>query len=215
MDYIDFSIIFYRYVVLISIRGTANSLFAVIDGHGVDGHIIAEFIKQFLSSFLFLDALMDVLKSAGHDILQAYTKFFNVEILRLEKSLVAYAHLHKEIDFEGSGATLSLLFLNELNLAVVVQIGDSSVIGFIGGRAETILPPHKPDNDEEKHRILKAQGFVERENKLNHWRVNGVLTMSRAIGDFKYKRDMDTGQIKHGNTIIIATPDISISDASK
>jgi protein phosphatase 2C family protein 2/3 len=40
---------------------------------------------------------------------------------------------------------------------------------------------HKPDNQEEKARILACGGFVE-EN-----RVNGSLNLSRSFGDFEYK----------------------------
>ena len=40
---------------------------------------------------------------------------------------------------------------------------------------------HKPDNLDEKKRILAAGGFVE-EN-----RVNGSLNLSRSLGDFEYK----------------------------
>ncbi len=42
---------------------------------------------------------------------------------------------------------------------------------------------HKPDDDKEKERILKAGGEV--------WegRVNGNLNLSRAMGDLEYKNN--------------------------
>ena len=41
---------------------------------------------------------------------------------------------------------------------------------------------HKPDNAEEKERVLAAGGEVK------FGRVNGDLAVSRAVGDFVYKR---------------------------
>ena len=40
---------------------------------------------------------------------------------------------------------------------------------------------HKPDDVEERKRIIAANGFVENN------RVNGMLALSRALGDFEYK----------------------------
>ena len=40
---------------------------------------------------------------------------------------------------------------------------------------------HKPDNASELARIQRAGGFVE------EGRVNGMLALSRALGDFEYK----------------------------
>lgn len=41
---------------------------------------------------------------------------------------------------------------------------------------------HKPDNATEKERIEKADGFV------SMGRTNGVISLSRALGDFDYKK---------------------------
>ena len=40
---------------------------------------------------------------------------------------------------------------------------------------------HKPDNPGELSRIKRSGGFVE------EGRVNGMLALSRALGDFEYK----------------------------
>lgn len=40
---------------------------------------------------------------------------------------------------------------------------------------------HKPENSQEHARIQRAGGFVE------EGRVNGMLALSRALGDFEYK----------------------------
>ena len=46
----------------------------------------------------------------------------------------------------------------------------------------TLSEDHKPDNVLEKQRVLAAGGEVK------FGRVNGDLAVSRAVGDFTYKR---------------------------
>ena len=46
------------------------------------------------------------------------------------------------------------------------------------------MTPHKPEDQSEKERIEKAGGVVV---YLGAWRVNGVLSVARAIGDIQQK----------------------------
>ncbi len=54
-------------------------------------------------------------------------------------------------------------------------------------RARELSTDHKPDLPGEKRRIERADGFVE------DGRVNGMLALSRAIGDFEYKNNPTLG----------------------
>jgi serine/threonine protein phosphatase PrpC len=65
---------------------------------------------------------------------------------------------------------------------VVANVGDSrAMVIRADGTLEELSEDHKPDNPEEKDRILKAGGTV-----MDN-RVDGQLAMSRAMGDFPYK----------------------------
>lgn len=64
----------------------------------------------------------------------------------------------------------------------------------------SLTEDHKPSNPEEKVRIEDAGGFVMGD------RVNGELAMSRALGDFRYKRNPDQKQHEFP---VICIPDVS------
>ena len=65
---------------------------------------------------------------------------------------------------------------------VVANAGDSRAVLSRRGVAVEMSRDHKPMDDDERARILKAGGFVQ------EGRVNGSLALSRAIGDLEYKQ---------------------------
>lgn len=60
---------------------------------------------------------------------------------------------------------------------------------------------HKPDNAGELSRIQRSGGFVE------EGRVNGMLALSRALGDFEYKSN---SQLNWKEQAVTAFPDCRI-----
>lgn len=67
----------------------------------------------------------------------------------------------------------------------VANVGDSrAVLCTQGGRAIDMSADHKPARDDEKARIEKLGGRV---IHYGTWRVQGVLAVSRAIGDRRLK----------------------------
>lgn len=71
------------------------------------------------------------------------------------------------------------------NCIIVLQAnaGDSRAVASISGTALPLSYDHKPMLKEERERILAAGGWVE----FN--RVNGHLALSRALGDFMFKKN--------------------------
>lgn len=61
--------------------------------------------------------------------------------------------------------------------------GDSRAIASVNGAVEQLSFDHKPNNYQEMSRIIAAGGWVE----CN--RVNGNLALSRALGDFIFKKN--------------------------
>ena len=69
------------------------------------------------------------------------------------------------------------------NKFLQANAGDSRAVASINGASMPLSYDHKPILKEEKERILAAGGWVE----MN--RVNGLLALSRALGDFMFKKN--------------------------
>jgi hypothetical protein len=83
----------------------------------------------------------------------------------------------------------------------VANAGDSrAVLCRGGGETYALSYDHKPQQERESNRIIKAGGFV---NEFG--RVNGNLNLSRSLGDLKYKQ---VPGIPPPEQIITAEPDI-------
>ena len=81
----------------------------------------------------------------------------------------------------------------------IANAGDSRAVAAIKRSAYEMSEDHKPENKSERKRIEDANGFVE-DN-----RVNGILNLSRSIGDFEYKSNPKLPDEKQ---MITASPDI-------
>ncbi|TIB95050.1 PP2C-domain-containing protein [Wallemia mellicola] len=82
---------------------------------------------------------------------------------------------------------------------ICANAGDSRAALSLAGQSLPLSYDHKPQNEAESDRIVKAGGFVE------IGRVNGNLALSRAIGDFEFKQNPDLGPEAQ---IVTAVPDI-------
>lgn len=76
--------------------------------------------------------------------------------------------------------------------------GDCRAVLSRNGEAIPLSKDHKPDNPEEKERIKASGGHV-RNN-----RVNNKLNISRAIGDFMFKK---VGELPEKQTVSVV-PDV-------
>ena len=76
---------------------------------------------------------------------------------------------------------------------VVANSGDSRAVLSRGGRAIPLSSDHKPNDDDERARIEAAGCRVEevQGGARTHYRINGNLNLSRAIGDLEYKSRSD------------------------
>merc|ERR1712098_519029 len=96
---------------------------------------------------------------------------------------------------------------------VCANSGDSRAVLCRSGRVVELSHDHKPNHPIEKDRIEAAGGYVETisTGARTHYRVNGNLNLSRAIGDLEYKKRTD---LPPEEQIICATPDIIVESAT-
>ncbi|KAK8537082.1 hypothetical protein V6N12_043261 [Hibiscus sabdariffa] len=92
-----------------------------------------------------------------------------------------------EVALGGSTAVVALLTPEHI---VVANCGDSRAVLCRGGMAIPLSFDHKPDRPDERARIEAAGGRV---IFVNGARVEGILAMSRAIGD-KYLKPVVTSE---------------------
>jgi protein phosphatase 2C family protein 2/3 len=106
--------------------------------------------------------------------------------------------LDPELQDDPAGCT-AVVALVTSDKIIVANAGDSRCVLSRNGRAIPLSRDHKPKDADEYSRILAAGGYV------NFGRVNGNLALSRAIGDFEFKRNTELGPEKQ---IITAKPDV-------
>ena len=78
------------------------------------------------------------------------------------------------------GTTLVTLLVTDRSLTVA-NVGDSRAVLCRAGLPVPLSRDHKPKLSAERQRILHAGGFIV------DGRVNGDLSLSRALGDFRHK----------------------------
>jgi protein phosphatase 2C family protein 2/3 len=169
----------------------SNAFFAVYDGHG--GGTVAKFAGQNLHKRLVDE---EMYKQRQYDA--ALKRAF----LGTDEDLLANpAHTR-----DPSGCTAVAALVTTDGKIYVANAGDSrSVIG-TKGEVKPLSFDHKPTSEVEKERIHGAGGYIE------YGRVNGHLALSRALGDFEFKKNYSLSPEKQ---IITADPDVTCHEISE
>lgn len=148
--------------------GIDASLYGVFDGHG--GHLAAQYCKEYLLQCIASDPEWE--SSPPRAISRSF----------------------KKVDSEFSGKAKAQT-LNDGTTAIVAAFhagkiyvgnaGDSrAIVVQKGGRCKVMSMDHRPDRKDEENRIKKLGGKI---IYWGRWRVEGVLAVSRAIGDVSFQ----------------------------
>jgi serine/threonine protein phosphatase PrpC len=168
-----------------------TALFGVFDGHG--GDAVSKFCEQNMALIV-----------AGHpsaDVGQALSSSF----YRLDNEAKSSKH-------GGGGSTACIACINSSSICVA-NAGDCRAVLCRAGQAVEMSTDHRPSLESEAERIEAAGGWVSDESQADSdARVNGDLSVSRAIGDFQYKQDASRPADKQ---IMVPTPDVEIFQRSR
>eukprot|EP01134_Creolimax_fragrantissima_P005426 CFRG5426T1 len=158
------------------------SYFGCFDGH--NGSFAADFAHKNIHTKLFQ------LVESGAPVDQA----IKTAISEVDQQLNSLEHMQS-----GSTACICVVHHNSL---IVANVGDSGAFLCREAKAVSLTEPHRPSVVEERKRIEASGGRVS--NGLDgQARVNDRLAMSRALGDFSFR--------KYG---VIAEPDIKVLELS-
>ncbi|KAI1995578.1 Protein phosphatase 2C 2 [Ophidiomyces ophidiicola] len=188
------------------------SFFGVYDGHGGDQMALyAGFhVPRILASqeaFARGDveqALKDGFLATDRAILEGRApKFYAIlQPFPANSGLMALDPHYEE---EVSGCTAAVAVVSREKIRVA-NAGDSRTVLGIKGRAKPLSFDHKPQNEGEKARITAAGGYVD------FGRVNGNLALSRALGDFEFKK---TPELSPEQQIVTAFPDVTTHEVTE
>uniref|UniRef100_A0A3Q0SCX9 Protein phosphatase 1L n=1 Tax=Amphilophus citrinellus TaxID=61819 RepID=A0A3Q0SCX9_AMPCI len=181
-----------RFEVLTDIVNKSHpSIFGIFDGHG--GEAAAEFAKTHLP-----EALRQQLLTYEREKDLSYPSILEQQILTVDKEMLD--KLSAAYNEAGTTCLLALLSDKELTVA---NVGDSrGVLCDKDGNAIPLSHDHKPYQLKERKRIKKAGGFI---SFNGSWRVQGILAMSRSLGDYPLKN----------LNVVIPDPDIMSFDLNK
>jgi len=177
-----------------NVAGKQIGLFAVFDGHA--GKNAAYHAAKHMTRMFSLQECFQRTEPSPDDLGEALAETY----FDLDEDMLQIPAFHDGTDH--SGATALSVCITETHY-IFANAGDSRGI-LVGGPSGTVIfstQDHKPDNPEEIDRITKAGAQVFEK------RVNGDLAVSRALGDFFYKRVPDKSPMDQPVT---AKPDVTI-----
>ncbi|XP_038671158.1 protein phosphatase, Mg2+/Mn2+ dependent, 1Lb [Scyliorhinus canicula] len=170
------------------------SIFGIFDGHG--GESAAEYVKIHLPEAL-KQQLQDYEKDKENSVL-SHQSILEQQILAIDRKVLE--KLSAAYDEAGTTCLIALLSDKELTVA---NVGDSrGVLCDKEGNAVPLSHDHKPYQLKERKRIKRAGGFI---SFNGSWRVQGILAMSRSLGDYPLKN----------LNVVISDPDILSFDLDK
>lgn len=174
-----------------------TGLFAVFDGHG--GDQVSKFCAKQLPRAL-------VQGRAAEAAAALNASFFTVDQMLADAGKKLSPNDPAHPDNVGCTAVACVVRKDSI---IVANAGDSRAVLSRSGRAHDLSQDHKPSDTQEVERVRRAGGFVSEHKCGSHTihRVNGQLSVSRAIGDQRFKKNTQMSAV---NQAVSCAPDVNI-----
>lgn len=188
-----------------------TAAFGVMDGHG------GEHVAHFCEHYLPLEIGKGKSSDSSAALADAFLRMDELLDGELRGELHEFARARNEgitgkcgVNPDWTGCTANVCLIRP-DCITVANAGDSRSVLCRSGQAVPLSEDHKPNNPEERSRIQRAGGVVERQQigEIVQYRVNGGLNLSRSIGDLEYKRN---GNLPPAQQMISAMPDVATFD---
>ena len=159
----DFTLLRHPFVDL---KNHNLSLFCIFDGHG--GDFVAKYLKENFESYLK--------KEINLNFSMNFSSILKSAIESIDKSL----EIFEESETCGSTGTIVVVDNNNIYCA---NVGDSKCFYISENTAEQLTEDHNCSNKKEKDELKKRGIFIFRD------RVFGSLSLTRAFGDYQFKKE--------------------------
>ena len=169
------------------------NIFAVMDGHGINGHLVSRFVTKYFTSFFKKNKKMNSSNSNEDQIFYRLKKNDHEVLKRAFRHAERDIEKNSDIDANFSGTTCVMVF-QVGNRILCGNVGDSRAIMVKGDKAIPLSIDQKPDDPEESKRIRENGGEIsqyeedgEKSGPFRVWQKGEVypgIAMSRSIGDF-------------------------------
>ena len=123
-------------------------------------------------------------------------KRLNLDLVKIKTNKSFY---NEKFVANDMGTTANIMLIKN-GVIYIANVGDSLSVMYKNKKAYNLNKEHQIILPSEKERVLKSGA------KINGYRINGMLNLTRAIGDLSFKSNMD---LKRHEQSVIALPEIT------
>ena len=157
------------YIILTNINGIKDfNIFGVLDGHGAEGQLVSQFVSKYLQVEFQTHSLIGNLKTSD----AIYTRLCHKDFDIIKDIFISadQALRDQDIDSKNSGTTCVLVIQIGEHI-ICANVGDSRAVLVFDEKNDSNLDyikvfplsvDNKPERTEERERIIKMGGTVEK-----------------------------------------------------